>query len=200
MQKITAFLLTLISPIILVAPAYAQSASPKASLKPLRQAVCQAAVNKIDGRISYLNARKSLIDTRYTNVTTRVNGVITKASQNGGSTSKLQADLTTLAGLKSTFDSDFTSLISELNTAKSTDCTSTKWSTVRKQITTLHQKAFSDNKAIRNFYKNTLKPDLKTVRSSLKTNKNGVTTDINSASSQVDQAVNETTDLTNFSL
>ena len=136
-------------------------------------AVCEAVNKRIDARINNYNERKDLhIKKNQVNVV-RWSELATRLEVKGYDVTKLRADLKTLDGMLTKAAADYSSFVAKLESTKDYDCGETK-GMFKESLTeskTVLATFRTQAKAISDFIKNTIMPDLKVLRSQKPINK-----------------------------
>lgn len=136
-------------------------------------AVCEAVNKRIDARINNYNERKDLhIKKNQANVV-RWGELATRLEAKGYDVTKLRADLKTLDGMLTTAATNYTNFVSKLETTKDYDCGESKgmFKESLAESKTVLATFRTQAKAISDFIKNTIMPDLKALHSQKPINK-----------------------------
>lgn len=136
-------------------------------------AVCEAVNKRIDARINNYNQRKDLHIAKNQRNVVRWTELANRLEAKGYDVTKLRADLKTLDGMLTAAATDYADFISKIETTKSYDCGESKGmfkeslSSSKAELAGFRAKA----KTIADFIKNTIMPDLKSLRAQKPINK-----------------------------
>ncbi|KKS78881.1 MAG: hypothetical protein UV54_C0048G0003 [Candidatus Beckwithbacteria bacterium GW2011_GWA2_43_10] len=149
-----------------VAPAVAQS--PKLNSKQEERAGkrCELVNGRIDARIAKFNGKKDNVVSKQRKIKERLTKLADRLEQKGYDVSKVRSDLEILDEMVKTADLDYVAFIKELDETKQFDCGNAQGSfrEALEQSKTALAKFRDDVKAVREFIKNTLRPDLKALK------------------------------------
>lgn len=128
---------------------------------------CENVYKRIDARLKNYEARKDNHIPVYQKMLTRLQQLSTTLASKGYDTTKLNADLVTLDTMLKTAAANYQAFIDELTALKSLDCETARASflTNLSESKTKLQQFRTSAAAIHEFFKNTIKVDLKALRS-----------------------------------
>lgn len=157
-----------------VSSAQSPSENPKKAMRQERvENRCKAIANKIDAQINRFTISKEKKEAQYKRIEGRIRERLEKAKSKGVDTSKLESDIAMLDTKIEKLKTDFDALIAKLNNVKQINCINQKQpfksavQLIREQLKIVRQ----DRQDILNFYKTTIKPDLKTMHDQLQAKK-----------------------------
>lgn len=127
---------------------------------------CDSVNARIDDRIKHFNVRKNNMVNRQKRIAERATKFANRIEKKGYDVSKVRSDLETLRGVVATSDSDYSAFIKKLEEAKQFDCGDSQgaFKQAVEESRAAMVKFRSDVKAIRDFVRNTLRPDLQALR------------------------------------
>jgi hypothetical protein len=147
-----------------------QKEAAAAAKEKLLEARCKNIQTRLETRINRYENNGQMFETVFGNMLARMQRLSDRLKAKGIDVSKLEADLITLNGKINKLFSDQESFMLTLEAAKSITCsevdrensteTKTKIGEARKVFQTLHE----DRLDIRNFFKETIKPDILAIR------------------------------------
>jgi len=126
---------------------------------------CDNRKNMIDNRIKMFGVSEKFHKEKYSRIYDRISSLIERLDAQEVDTSKLKSDLEVLKGKIDTLKTNYDTLMGKLEALKDTDCediASNK--TSLDEIRELLKELKNDAKDIREFFVNTIKPDLKELR------------------------------------
>lgn len=127
---------------------------------------CEKVNAKIDAQINRFNANKEKITKQQENIIKRSTEFINRLKAKGYDVSKVQTDLETIAAMVKTADNDYVLFIQKLEQTKQLDCGQAQGSfrQTAEEARNLLKTFRTDAKEIKDFVRNTLRPDLKALK------------------------------------
>jgi len=143
----------------------------KAKRKENREQWCNNVQTRIDTRVNRYENNQAMYQKVYSNMKTRLDRLAANLKEKGADTTKLEADLKTLAEKVAKLDSDYATFITALKETTSSTCGQSdgefkkQLGEARNIIPTIK----ADRQNIKNFFQTTIKKDLQTIRQKLAT-------------------------------
>lgn len=154
--------------------AFAQTTTPTTTRGAMKQEIkeehCTTVTNHITNLTNRLTNDDTIRQNRHQKVIDRLNAIIAKLEASNIDVTKLKADVAALIQKKNTWYSAYTTLLDDLNATKQYACGNsqgqfkTAVQTARTQRQTMH----TANMDFWTYVENTVRPDLKAIRSQLK--------------------------------
>lgn len=153
---------------VLASLAFAQSPS-KADRMERSQNACEKVTAALNGRVTSANARISARESFATKMKDQVQKHIQQVQSKGADVTKLQSDATALTTLLDKWLVDYKTYVADLQAAQKLNCGTSQgqFKTALQTAKTAHKMVKQDRDAIKDFFKNTLKPDFKKARQSV---------------------------------
>ncbi len=164
--------LVTISVLAIPTAALAQDASPTTLKDKIVENRCQRVTTRVDNVNNRLTGSENIRQNRHQKVIDRLNTIIAKVEAAGLDVSKLKSDLTELTAKRDTWQAEYTELLEKLAATKQFACGNSEGQFVaavkaaRDQRKVMHQA----NLDFWSYVRNTVKPDIKAIRSQLKSN------------------------------
>lgn len=129
---------------------------------------CENKKRIIDNKIKMFNASEKFHKVKYSRIYDRISSLIERLDAEEIDTTKLKSDLHVLRGKIDVLKADYDALMSKLEALKSLDCTDTETTkAAADEIRDLLEELKGDSTDIREYFINTIKPDLKELRKEL---------------------------------
>ena len=162
--SITAFFL-----IFMALPVHAKEnfLERQSEIRPTMMAkACEMLENRIAEKITNFDNTHQFHVRQYNLMKEKIQKVITQKEAAGVDASKLKADMLTFEELIKKFDADRQAFIDALKNTQQFACgqSAGSFKDVLQTAQEKHRQVLADAKEIRNFYKNTIRPDLKALR------------------------------------
>lgn len=169
----------------------------------LAQKKCEVAQKRISNKSGQLENNRKMYQKVYGNMESRLARLVERLDNVGLDTSKLKADLAELKTMTQKLHSDYAAFISEFKGTETAACDKTKeefksqFEGVREQVKVIK----NDRAAIRNFFNDTIRPELQLLKSQLvdeveenktEERKVKIETDKSEASSTKQESITET--------
>jgi DNA repair exonuclease SbcCD ATPase subunit len=137
-----------------------------AVIKAFHDARCAKFKGKIEEKSSNIKDRQEKHESAYDNLASRLENLISRLNANGYDTTQLGADLSTFKDKINTFKEDYDTLSEKTDAAKGSVCDDSdntikgNLGDIRTEVQTLKK----DAKDIRNFYKDEIRDDIRSLK------------------------------------
>lgn len=150
---------------------FAEETTVKGELKEAR---CTRVTTRVNNLTTRLTNGESARQNRHQKVIDRLNAIITRVEAAGLNADKLKSDVTTLGELKTTWQNEYTSLLTKLDATKQYACGQSEGQFVQavKDARAQRKVMHDANLEFWKFVKNTVKPDIRAIRGQLKSTSN----------------------------
>jgi hypothetical protein len=131
---------------------------------------CNTITSKISARIGFFNDNRNKHIDNYISAKENINDLLTKLDAKGYDTTKIKSDLTQYDTLLQKLSTDYSTYVTELTATQNYACGKSEGE-FRDQLViakTGLKAVHADDVAIHDYWVNTLKPDLQTLRNSIK--------------------------------
>lgn len=157
--------------------------SRKAAMKDLKDKKCELITSRVDERVGKFDNNKGLHQQQYAKLKERLSNLITKLNEKGYDTSKLSSDLSTLNSKIEKFGTDYKTFTDKLKESRTYVCGASEgqFKTKLEEAKDLLKVVKQDSVDVRNYFKNTIKPDLQDLKNQRHEKKSETTTDTKSS-------------------
>lgn len=153
---------------------FAQKATTALAKTERKKAHCTRVTTRVNDLTTRLTGDEPKRQSHYQKVIDRLNTIIAKVEAANINADKLKSDVASLTSKKTAWQAEYTTLLSKLNATKKFACGQSEGQFVQavKDARAQRQTMHNTNMDFWNFVKNTVKPDIQSIRGQLKSTLN----------------------------